>query len=82
MTRFASEIVFWNSSHCVNKNRLGNPDRPHDVDLDAAAVIRGLLDRWDGRGGGRPEIAQGGGHDADPDDVTELARRLLSQALE
>ena len=34
-----------------------------------------------GRGGGRPEIAQGGGLDADPDDVTELARRLLSQAL-
>ena len=56
--------------------------RAHDVDLDAAAVIRGLLGRWDGRGGGRPEIAQGGGLDADPDEVTELARRLLGQALE
>ena len=56
--------------------------RAHDVDLDAAAVIRGVLDRWDGRGGGRPEVAQGGRLDADPDEVTELARRLLSQALE
>ena len=56
--------------------------RAHDVDLDAAAVIRGLLGRWDGRGGGRPEIAQGGRLDADPDEVTELARRLLGQSLE
>ena len=56
--------------------------RAHDVELDAAAVIRGVLDRWDGRGGGRPEVAQGGGLDADPDEVTALARRLLSQALE
>ena len=56
--------------------------RAHDIDLDAATVIRGLLGRWDGRGGGRPEIAQGGGIDADPDEVTALARRLLGQALE
>ncbi len=53
--------------------------RAHDVDLDAVAVIRGVLDRWDGRGGGRPEVAQGGGLDADPDEVTKLARRLLRQ---
>lgn len=56
--------------------------RAHDVDLDAAALIRGLLGRWAGRGGGRPEVAQGGGFDADPDEVTALARRLLGQALE
>ena len=56
--------------------------RAHDVDLDAAALIRGLLGRWAGRGGGRPEVAQGGGLDADPDEVTALARRLLGQALE
>ena len=55
--------------------------RAHDVDLDAAAVIRGLLSHWAGRGGGRPEIAQGG-LDADPNEVTVLARRLLGQALE
>ena len=56
--------------------------RANDVDLDAAAVVRGLLNHWDGRGGGRPELAQGGGIDAEPDQVTELARQLLVQALE
>lgn len=56
--------------------------RSSDVPLDAAVLIRGLLDRWGGSGGGRAEVAQCGGLDADPDDVTELARRLLIQALE
>ena len=55
--------------------------RAHDVDLDAAAMIRALLGRWDGRGGGRPEIAQGGGLDAEPDEVIGLARLLLNEAL-
>ena len=54
--------------------------RANDVDLDAAAVVRGLLDHWDGRGGGRPHVAEGR-LNADPDEVTELARRLLAQAL-
>ena len=56
--------------------------RADDVDLDAAAVIRGLLGRWAGRGGGRPDIAQSGGLDADPDEVTEFARRLVGHPLE
>ncbi len=54
--------------------------RANDVDLDAAAVVRGLLDHWDGRGGGRPHVAQGR-LNADPDEVTEFARRLLAQTL-
>jgi alanyl-tRNA synthetase len=54
--------------------------RANDVDLDAAAVVRALQDHWDGRGGGRPHVAQGR-LNADPDEVTELARRLLAQAL-
>lgn len=56
--------------------------RAHDVDLDAATMVRALLERWNGRGGGRPEIAQGGGIDAEPDEVIGFVRRLLSQALE
>ena len=56
--------------------------RAHDVDLDAATMVRAVLERWNGRGGGRPEIAQGGGIDAEPDEVIGFVRRLLSQALE
>jgi alanyl-tRNA synthetase len=55
--------------------------RAKDVDLDAAAVIRGLLGHWDGRGGGRPEIGQGGGLNAQPDEVARFARELLDRVL-
>ena len=35
--------------------------RAADVALDAAALLRGLTARFGGKGGGRPELAQGGG---------------------
>jgi alanyl-tRNA synthetase len=35
--------------------------RSADVQVDAAAVLKSLLARFGGRGGGRPDLAQGGG---------------------
>jgi alanyl-tRNA synthetase len=52
--------------------------RSADLTLDAREVLRGLTERFGGRGGGQPDLAQGGGLDADPGDLRETARRLLA----
>lgn len=51
--------------------------RAPDVSIDAAAVMQALTARFGGRGGGRPELAQGGGLNASPSDVIAFARSLL-----
>jgi alanyl-tRNA synthetase len=51
--------------------------RAADVTLDASAIIKALTARFGGRGGGRPELAQGGGLDASPQELITFARTLL-----
>ena len=51
--------------------------RAADAPGDAAAVVKALVARFGGRGGGRPETAQAGGLDADPSEVCSAARSLL-----
>ena len=46
--------------------------------VDAARVLKTLLGRFGGKGGGRPEMAQGGGLEASAESVVEAARALLS----
>ena len=46
--------------------------------VDAARVLKALLGRFGGKGGGRPEMAQGGGLDASAESVVAAARALLS----
>lgn len=46
--------------------------------VDASAVIRGLTARFGGRGGGRRDLAQGGGLTGGLDEVVAEARRLLA----
>ena len=41
-------------------------------------VLKALLGRFGGKGGGRPEMAQGGGLDASAESVVAAARALLS----
>ncbi len=43
--------------------------------FDASAVIKALIARFGGKGGGRPEMAQAGGIDHDPDAVCAAARQ-------
>jgi alanyl-tRNA synthetase len=49
--------------------------------LDAPAVLGGLLDRFGGRGGGRPDLAQGGGLAGDPAAIAAAARDALDAWL-
>jgi alanyl-tRNA synthetase len=51
--------------------------RSNDVSVDAARLVRQLIERFGGRGGGRPDLAQGG-VGAPPDAVAAEIRRLLS----
>ena len=54
--------------------------RAAGVPLDASSVLRDLLARHGGKGGGRPELAQGGGVTASADEVLRSARELAGAA--
>ncbi|MEO6239449.1 MAG: DHHA1 domain-containing protein [Vicinamibacterales bacterium] len=54
--------------------------RSAGLSLDSGAILRQLIDRHGGKGGGRPELAQGGGLNAAANDVLQSARELLSGA--
>jgi alanyl-tRNA synthetase len=64
---------------------LASPGRPAlvvvsrsvDVAVDANAVLSTLLARFGGRGGGKPDIAQGGGLDAPSDEILAAARSAI-----
>ncbi|HET9568015.1 MAG TPA: DHHA1 domain-containing protein [Vicinamibacterales bacterium] len=61
----------------------GNPvavvvARSHDVALDSSKGLRTLLDRFGGRGGGRPELAQGAGLVGKIEDILTAAREAVS----
>lgn len=49
------------------------------VGLDAAAVLRSLVGRFGGKGGGKPEFAQGGGLEGRIEDIVALTRELLTR---
>ena len=52
--------------------------RSPGVDVDASKVLRVLLDRFGGRGGGKPDLAQGAGLTGDPQHIVATARDLLT----
>jgi alanyl-tRNA synthetase len=52
--------------------------RAADVPLDASAVLRALVARFGGKGGGKPDLAQGGGLVGDVASIVRAARDLLS----
>jgi alanyl-tRNA synthetase len=51
--------------------------RSPNVAIDAGTTLRALLDRFGGRGGGRPELAQGAGLTGKSDEILAAARELL-----
>lgn len=54
--------------------------RSADVALDCAALLRTLLARFGGKGGGRSELAQGGGLGAAAPEAIEFATRAIQEA--
>jgi alanyl-tRNA synthetase len=50
--------------------------RANGLPLDAAGMLRTLVERHGGKGGGRPELAQGGGLTAPAEVILESAREL------
>jgi alanyl-tRNA synthetase len=51
--------------------------RAADSPIDCAAVLKKLIERFGGKGGGRPDLAQGGGLQGNPDEMVAFARDLL-----
>ena len=47
------------------------------VNVTAALVLKKLIERFGGKGGGRPDLAQGGGLQGDHDEVKAFTRDLL-----
>jgi alanyl-tRNA synthetase len=51
--------------------------RSEDRPVQASQVLSALTAKFGGRGGGRPELAQGGGLDASPEQILEAARAMI-----
>jgi len=51
--------------------------RAADVAVDAGQMLKALTSKFGGRGGGRPELAQGGGLQAAPEEILSAARVLV-----
>lgn len=51
--------------------------RGREVMVDASAVLKALIERYGGKGGGKPDLAQGGGLTGDVNDIVAAARELL-----
>ena len=50
-----------------------------DAGVDCAAVLKGLLATFGGRGGGKPDLAQGGGLTGDLAEILDAARRAFTR---
>jgi alanyl-tRNA synthetase len=47
--------------------------------LDAGATLKALVTQFGGRGGGKPDLAQGGGLNAPSDALVTAAKKLLRE---
>jgi alanyl-tRNA synthetase len=54
--------------------------RAADVKLDAGALLKALTARFGGKGGGRPELAQGGGFSGTAAEIETVLREALATA--
>jgi alanyl-tRNA synthetase len=51
--------------------------RASDVTIDCAALLKQLIERFGGKGGGRPDLAQGGGLQGTPEELGTFVRGLI-----
>jgi len=52
--------------------------RAADVTIDCARVLKMLIERFGGKGGGRPDLAQGGGLQGNPDEMVAFTRDIIA----
>jgi alanyl-tRNA synthetase len=55
--------------------------RASDVTIDCALVLKQLTARFGGKGGGRPDLAQGGGLEGTPGEIVAMTRQIISAAV-
>ena len=55
--------------------------RSADVAVDAGALLRALTAEFGGKGGGKPDLAQGGGLAGDPRAIASRLSRLIAESL-
>lgn len=55
--------------------------RAADAGIDASAVLKTLIGRFGGRGGGKPDAAQGGGLDGDPAAIRDAASGIVTSSV-
>jgi alanyl-tRNA synthetase len=55
--------------------------RTRDVNVDAQAVLKRLVGEFGGRGGGKPDLAQGGGLEGDVSRIAAVARTTLEEQV-
>ena len=55
--------------------------RSQGVPADALALLKSLVGRFGGRGGGKPELAQGGGLEGHIEDMVAAARAAIEEQL-
>src|SRR4029450_2284801 len=51
--------------------------RASDVTIDCADLLKQLIERFGGKGGGRPDLAQGGGLQGTPEELGAFVRSLI-----
>jgi alanyl-tRNA synthetase len=56
--------------------------RSSDLVFDAETLVRRLIAQFGGKGGGKSDLAQGGGLDSPPPELVIVARALVQQMLE
>jgi alanyl-tRNA synthetase len=55
--------------------------RATDVGLDAVAVLKAVLQRFGGKGGGKPDLAQGGGVAGGREDIVAALNQIIESSL-
>jgi alanyl-tRNA synthetase len=55
--------------------------RAPDVALDASAALKALIQQFGGKGGGKPEMAQGGGLSGTRDELRDALARIIVASL-
>jgi alanyl-tRNA synthetase len=65
----------------TDRPAVGVVARSAGVAVDAQAVLRELMQQFGGKGGGKPDLAQGGGLDAEPDPLLAAARAAIVSRL-